>query len=100
MAVTIINVPKVDESTAEALKKVQEQESILDQIDRDINSMSNSVWDSPAQRAYAESFRQSKARIQSFNQSVIQSLDNMKNFVTECVRVDNETAKELLNVIW
>ena len=100
MSATIINIPKVEESTAQALRHVKEQESALDAIGRAIATMSNSVWNSPAQQAYAESFSQSKARIQSFNQSVIQSLDNMKSFVSECVKVDDATAKALNNVSW
>lgn len=100
MSATVINVSKVEESTAQALRYVSEQEDALAAIDREITNMSNSVWNSPAQAAYAESFSRSKARIQSFNESVVQSLDNMKNFVTECVKVDDATAQALLNVTW
>ena len=100
MPATVINVSKVEESTAQALKYVNEQEDTLEAIDRAITNMSNSSWNSPAQAAYAESFRVSKARIQSFNESVIQSLDSVRNFVSECVVVDDATAKALLNVTW
>lgn len=99
MAATIINVNAVEEATSKAMRLVGEQEDALRQIEQVVANM-QSAWESEAQQAYAESFRESKSEIESFNESVTQSLDGMRNFVTECVRVDDETARALRNVSW
>lgn len=99
MPATIINVSAVEESTARALRLVSEQQDTLNTIDRIVNNMEDS-WESEAQRAYVESFRTSRDRIQRFNESVIQSVENMRNFVTDCVNADELTAREILNVSW
>ena len=64
-----------------------------------VNTMED-AWESDAQRTYAERFRETKAEIERFNESVNTSLDSMRNFVTDCVNVDELTARELLNVTW
>ena len=99
MPTTIINVNAVEESTARALKQVQAQEDALSNIDRVINSMEG-VWESEAQKVYTDKFREAKAKIQKFNTSVNESLENMRNFVNECVTADEQTALELRNVSW
>ena len=99
MPATVINVSAVEESTARALRLVAEQEEALSAIDRIVNNMED-AWDSDSQRAYTESFRRSKERIERFNESVNQSLEDMKSFVTECVDIDELTARELLGVNW
>ena len=99
MPATIINVNAVEESTARALRYVSEQEEALKTIDTIVNTMED-AWDSEAQRAYAESFRASRERIERFNESVNQSLDNMRNFVTDCVEADELTAREIRGVSW
>ena len=99
MPATRINVDAVNEDTARALRFVTEQQDALNAIDRVVNSMED-AWESDAQRAYAESFRQSKAAIDRFNNSMNESINNMRKFVTDCVGVDELTARELLNVTW
>ena len=99
MPTTIISVSAVEESTARALRLVSEQQDSLSAIDRIINSMED-AWESEAQRAYAESFRATKERIENFNQSVIQSVENMRSFVDECVSADELTAREIRGVTW
>ena len=99
MPATIINVSAVEESTARALRFVSEQQDTLNTIDRIVNNMEDS-WESETQRAYVESFRTSRDRIQRFNESVIQSVENMRSFVTDCVNADELTAREILNVSW
>ena len=99
MPATIINVNAVEESTARALRSVSEQEDALNEIDRTVHTMED-AWESDAQRAYAESFRTSRDQIQRFNESVRQSLNNMRNFVTDCVNADELTAKEIRGVSW
>lgn len=99
MPATVINVSAVDESTSRALRLVSEQQDSLSAIDRIINSMED-AWESEAQRAYAESFRATKERIENFNQSVIQSVENMRSFVDECVSADELTAREIRGVTW
>ena len=99
MPTTVINVSAVEESTARALRFVSEQEDALNSIDRVVNNMED-AWESDSQRAYTESFRISKEKIQRFNESVTQSLNNMRNFVTDCVSADELTAKEIRNVSW
>ena len=99
MAATIINVNAVEESTSRALNYVKEQEDALEGINRIVNTMED-AWDSDAQKAYADSFRRSRERIQRFNESVTQSVNNMRNFVSDCVSADELTAREILNVSW
>lgn len=99
MPTTIINVSAVEESTARAMKQVQAQEDALSNIDSVVNSMEG-VWESDAQKVYTDKFREVKAKIQKFNSSVNESLNNMRNFVNECVLADEETARELRNVSW
>ncbi len=99
MPATIINVSAVEESTARALRLVSEQQDTLNTIDRIVNNMEDS-WESETQRAYVESFRTSRDRIERFNESVIQSVENMRSFVTDCVNADELTAREILNVSW
>ena len=99
MESTIINLNSVEESTSRALNYVKEQEDALEGINRIVNTMED-AWDSDAQKAYADSFRRSRERIQRFNESVTQSVNNMRNFVSDCVSADELTAREILNVSW
>lgn len=99
MPTTRINVDAVEESTARAMRFVSEQQDALNAIDRVVNTMED-AWDSDAQRAYAESFRQTRERIERFNESVNDSLNNMRTFVTDCVNIDELTAREIRNVSW
>ena len=99
MAATIINVNAVEESTARALRYVNDQQDALAQIDRVVNTMED-AWDSDAQKAFAESFRRSRDEIERFNESVNESLNDMRNFVTECVNIDELVAREIRNVSW
>ena len=99
MPTTIISVSAVEESTARALRLVSEQQDSLNAIDRIINNMED-AWESDSQRAYVESFRMSRERIENFNQSVIQSVENMRSFVSDCVNADELTAREIRGVTW
>ncbi len=99
MPTTVININAVEESTARAIKRIEEQENALNAIDSIVNSMEG-VWESDAQKVYADRFREAKTRIQNFNASLSQSLENMRTFVSDCVMTDNQTARELRNVSW
>ena len=99
MAATIINVTAVEESTARALRLVAEQQEALNAIDSIVNNMED-AWESEAQKAYAESFRASREKIERFTESVNQSVESMRSFVTDCVNADELTARELLGVNW
>lgn len=99
MPATIINVSAVDESTTQALKLVTNQQQTLSVIDSIIANMED-AWDSPSQKSYAESFRTSRQRIESFNESVIRSVEEMRSFVSDCVEADELTAREILSVNW
>ena len=99
MPATVINVDAVEESTSKALNYVKEQEDALESINRIVNTMED-AWESDSQRAYADSFRQSREKIQHFNESVTQSINNMRNFVNDCVSADELTAREILGVSW
>ena len=99
MPATIINVSAVEESIAQALKFVSEQQDTLNQIDKIVNNMEDS-WESDSQRSYTESFRIFRGRIETFNDSVSQSIENMSSFVTECVSADELTAREIRGVSW
>ena len=96
---TIINVSAVEESTARALDFVSEQQDTISAIDRIVSSMED-AWDSEAQRAYAQSFRNSRERIERFSLSVTQSVNNMRSFVNDCVSADELTAMEIRAVAW
>ena len=99
MAATIINVNAVEESTARALRLVNDQQDALSQIERVVNTMED-AWESDAQKEFAESFRRSRDEIERFNESVNESLNNMRSFVTECVNIDELVAREIRNVSW
>ncbi|MBQ2617319.1 MAG: WXG100 family type VII secretion target [Synergistaceae bacterium] len=99
MPATVINVSAVEESTARALRFVSEQQDSLNAIDRIINNMED-AWDSDSQKAYAESFRTSREKIENFNRSVNQSIENMRSFVTDCIDADELTAREIRGVSW
>ena len=99
MPSTVINVSAIEESTARALRLVSEQQDTLNAIDRIVNNMED-AWESDSQRAYVESFRTSRERLEHFNESVTQSIENMRSFVTECVNADELTAREILSVNW
>lgn len=99
MAATIINVNAVEESTARALRLVNDQQDALAQIERVVNTMED-AWESDAQKEFAESFRRSRDEIERFNESVNESLNSMRSFVTECVSIDELVAREIRNVSW
>ena len=99
MPTTVINVSAVEESTKRALDYVSEQQEMLEAISRVVANMED-AWDSDAQRAYTESFRRSKERIDRFNETVSDSLNNMRAFVGDCVSADELTAREILSVVW
>ena len=99
MPSTVINVSAIEESTARALRLVSEQQDTLNAIDRIVYNMED-AWESDSQRAFVESFRTSRERIEHFNESVTQSIENMRSFVTECVNADELTAREILSVNW
>ncbi|MBR0035855.1 MAG: hypothetical protein IJP54_09280 [Synergistaceae bacterium] len=99
MPATIINVSAVEESTAQALKFVSEQQDSLNRIDNIVNNMED-AWASDSQKSYVESFRTSRERIEKFNNSVVQSIESMRSFVTECVSADELTAREIRGVSW
>ena len=99
MPTTIINVQAVEETISKANEQITSQEESLNEIDRIINSMEGS-WESEAQRAYADSFRTSKQRIESFNESLRTELKTMQGFVDECLSADELTARELRRISW
>lgn len=99
MPTTIININAVEDSTARAKRQITAQEDALNNIDRIINSMEG-AWESEAQKVYTDRFRDTRQRIQRFNESVNASLDNMRNFVNDCVSADELTAREIRRVNW
>ena len=99
MPTTIINVDAVNDSTARAIKQIQNQKNSLDEIDGVISSMEE-AWESEAQRTFADKFRELKTKILNFTESIDESLKGMNDFVSECVRVDEQTARELRNISW
>ena len=99
MPTTVINVSAVEESTARALRFVSEQQDSLNAIDRIINNMED-AWASEAQQAFTESFRTTRERIDTFNRSINQSVENMRTFTAECVSADELTAREIRSINW
>ena len=99
MAATIINVQAVRDRLGKSQKELTQQQSSLDKINNVINSMSG-VWESEDQRVYAEQFRVTKQKIESFNNYINESLTAIDNFVNDCVTADVQTGRELMNVQW
>ena len=99
MPATIINVQAVEESITKAEERIALQEEALNDIDRIINSMEAS-WESESQRAYADSFRVSKQRIETFNESLRGELQKMQGFLDETLTADELTARELRSISW
>lgn len=99
MPATIINVQAVEETISKATEQIVSQEESLNEIDRIINSMEGS-WESEAQRAFADSFRTSKQRIDSFNESLRTELKTMQGFIDETLSADELTARELRRISW
>lgn len=99
MAATVINVQAVEESISKAEEQIKSQENSLNEIDRIVNSMEAS-WESEAQRAYADSFRVSKQRIETFNETLRGDLGNMRRFLEETLSADELTALELRSISW
>lgn len=99
MSATIINVLAVDESISRAVKQIALQEDALDNIGRIINTMEG-VWESETQEVYAESFSATRQKIEGFNNMMNSYLEDMQNFVADCVRADEQTARELRGIKW
>ena len=99
MIATVINVMAVQEGISRALREIAGQEDTLSRMDNVVNSMEG-VWESDAQKEYAESFRRTKQNITGFNTNMKQTLQKLGGFVSECVNVDNQTARELRSVNW
>lgn len=99
MAATIINVQAVEESIRKAEEQILHQEDALNEIDRIINSMEAS-WESESQRSFAESFRVSKQKIETFSETFKGELGSMKTFLDETLSADELTARELRSISW
>ena len=91
MNATTVNVSNVRESVNSALKEVARQEEALLKISNEINFM-DSAWDSDAQRAYTNKFRDMDAEMKKFNQSKRDYLHMMQKFVDDCVSTDSAVA--------
>lgn len=99
MSATVINVQAAGESIRKAEEQLALQEEALKEIDLIINSMEAS-WESESQRAFADSFRVSKQRIQTFNETLRDELGSMKTFLDETLSADELTARELRSISW
>lgn len=99
MATTTINVQSVKEGLNNARRQITQQEEALDRINSTVNSMSG-IWEAEDQRVYAEQFRETKQKIDTFNSSVNEALQNIETFVNDCVSADDQTGRELRNISW
>lgn len=99
MAATTINVSEVKNGLNNARKQISQQEEALGQIDTTVNSMSG-VWEAEDQRAYAEQFKSTKQKIENFNASLTETLQNIGKFVDDCVTADDQTGRELRSISW
>lgn len=99
MAATVINIPAAESGIRKAEEEIAHQEEALREIDLIINSMEAS-WESESQRAFADSFRVSKQRIQTFNGTLKDELGSMKTFLEETLSADELTARELRSISW
>ena len=97
MSATTINVQAAYDSIDSANKYIDEQNNSLGTISKNVNSM-NGVWEAADQRAYAEQFRTTQKRIETFNAGLKESLASMKKYVDDCVAIDSKTARDLRNV--
>jgi len=99
MAATTINVQTAYDSINSANKFIDEQNNSLDDINKNVKSMSD-AWEAADQRAYAEQFAMTQKKISTFNKGLKESLDAMKKYVDDCVAIDAKTARDLRNVSW
>ena len=99
MSATTINVQAAYDSINSANKFIDEQNNSLDDINKNVKSMSD-AWEAADQRAYAEQFAMTQKKISTFNQGLKESLDAMKKYVDDCVAIDSQTARALRNVSW
>lgn len=99
MAATRINVQAITDSITSAMKLLSEQGEALGQIDNTVKSM-NGVWKAEDQRVYSEQFQTTKTKIETFNTSVKDTLQNMQTYVNDCSAADDQTARELRNITW
>ncbi len=99
MVATVINVMAVQESISRILREIAGQESTLNRMDNVVNSMEG-VWESEAQKEYAESFRRTKQEIDIFNTTMKETLEKMGGFVSECLETDEQTASALRGINW
>ncbi|MBR0316833.1 MAG: hypothetical protein IJQ99_08200 [Synergistaceae bacterium] len=99
ITVTTINVQAINDSIKEAFKRIDEQQTALDEIDKTVNAM-NGVWESEDQRAYAEQFENTKKKIENFNLGIKESLDTMQKYVDNCISIDSKAGRNLRNISW
>jgi uncharacterized protein YukE len=99
MATTMINVQAVTDSINDAIKMLSEQEEALGKINNTVDSM-NGVWEAEDQRVYSEQFQNTKNKIETFNNSVKDTLQAMQTYVNDCVVADEQTARDLRNISW
>lgn len=99
MPATVINIQAVRDKLSSVGKNIAMQEEALSSIDRAVNSMEAS-WESESQKVFTNSFRESKHRIEKFNESLRSELASMGKFVDRCVSDDETTARELRGITW
>ena len=99
MATTMINVQAVTDSINDAIKMLSEQEEALGKINNTVDSMYG-VWEAEYQRVYSEQFQNTKNKIETFNNSVKDTLQAMQTYVNDCVVADEQTARDLRNISW
>jgi len=99
MAATTINVQAIQDSINNANRYLDDQNASIADISNTINSM-NGVWEAEDQKVYAEQFKSTQKRIETFNRGVQESLNAMKKYVEDCVAIDLQTARDLGNVSW
>ena len=95
----MINVQAVTDSINDAIKMLSEQEEALGKINNTVDSM-NGVWEAEDQRVYSEQFQNTKNKIETFNNSVKDTLQAMQTYVNDCVVADEQTARDLRNISW
>ena len=99
MAIASMNVGETKNGLNKAKNEILQQDTALDHISTEINSMGN-IWEDAAQEVHATNFVSTKQRVHGFLESLSKYVENIEGFVDNCVNLDNGYGTMIGNVTW
>jgi uncharacterized protein YukE len=99
MAVIKINVSETLDCVNNALKEIDEQDSIIKQVADNITSL-DGEWESETKLRYVENFHKSRAEMERFNDTQRSYFKMMQTFADECSTTDNAVRDLLKSTTW